>query len=149
MTQARSKECSTLYRKFLHLMVKDQTHNNVIFASYKRMTINIFQSDSSNFVDLTAAQKYKHSQQFTNNSRKDGVLFLQKLCHVHCRFPNLMHCTHKGIFLALLWEGIIPASCVLHNVIPSYLVCNKNADSQQSFRVECLLDFKHKLTYDM
>ena len=41
MTQVGRRECSTLYWRFFHRMVKGQTHNSVIVASYKRMTINI------------------------------------------------------------------------------------------------------------
>ena len=42
MTQVGRRECSTLYCKFLHQMVKALTHNSVIVASYTRMTINIY-----------------------------------------------------------------------------------------------------------
>ena len=42
MTQAGRRECSTLYCKFLHQMVKALTHNSVIVASYTRMTINMY-----------------------------------------------------------------------------------------------------------
>ena len=42
MTQVGRRECSTLYFKFLHRMVKGQTHNSVIVASYTRMTINMY-----------------------------------------------------------------------------------------------------------
>ena len=42
MTQVGRVECSTLYFKFLHRMVKGQTHNSVIVASYTRMTVNMY-----------------------------------------------------------------------------------------------------------
>ena len=42
MTQVGRRECSTLYCKFLHQMVKALTHNYVIVASSTRMTINIY-----------------------------------------------------------------------------------------------------------
>ena len=41
MTQVGRWECSTLYFKFLHRMVKGRTHNSVIVARYTRMTINM------------------------------------------------------------------------------------------------------------
>ena len=67
-------------------------------------------SDLINFIILIPAQKYKHSQQFTNNSRNDGVLFLQKLCRVRVNFPNFMHCTHEII----LWHCGGKVSSQLH-----------------------------------
>ena len=41
MTQVGRREWSTLYFKFLYRMVKGQTHNSVIVASYTRMTIDM------------------------------------------------------------------------------------------------------------
>ena len=42
MTQVGRWECSTLYFKFLHRMVKGRTHNYAIVASYTRMTVNMY-----------------------------------------------------------------------------------------------------------
>ena len=41
-TQVGRRECSTLFCKFLHQMVKALTHNSVIVASYTRMTVNMY-----------------------------------------------------------------------------------------------------------
>ena len=42
MTQVGRRECSTLYFKFFHQMVKGRTHNYAIVASYTRMTVNMY-----------------------------------------------------------------------------------------------------------
>ena len=60
------------------------------------------------------------------------------------------HALHTWRNILALWrDGIITASFILCNVIPSYFVCNSNADFWQSLRVESLLDFKRTLTYEL
>ena len=93
-----------MLNSIFQVFASDSERSDSQFCHFCKLEANDYQylsdnsSDSINSVNLTPAQKYKHSQHFTNNSRNDGDLFLQKLCHVRDRFPNYMHCTYEGIF---------------------------------------------------
>ena len=72
-----SRECSSLYLKFLHLMVKGRSRKSVVFASYKQMTINMYSDGSWDLIDsvnlnLAHTGKSRHSKQFNNNPKIDG-----------------------------------------------------------------------------